>query len=127
MIKTKAIDHVCLWVRSLSEAKEYYEKVFGFVCAPKKEDETVLVIESDNVHFFLSECNNKNDIATKLLSKQHISFEVESINRVVKELKAFDITGYDVGEVRFFVHNNYNWCEWRDPSGIRLECVEKIK
>lgn len=122
MIKTKAIDHVCLWVRSLSEAKEYYEKVFGFVCTPREGDKAVLAVESEKVHFFLSE----NDIDTKLLSKQHISFEVESLNQVIKELKALDITGYDVGEVRFFVHNNYNWCEWRDPNGIRLECVEKV-
>lgn len=60
------------------------------------------------------------------VAKQHISFEVESLARVIENLNALGITDYEVGEVGFFVHKNYKWCEWRDPSGIRLECVELI-
>lgn len=122
MIKTKAIDHVCLWVRSVAEAKEYYEKVFGFVCVPRDADNTTLVVESENVHFFLSESENDNDF----LSKQHISFEVESLHSVVDNLNALGISQYQLGEVSLFKHKNYKWCEWRDPSGIRLECVEPV-
>lgn len=122
MIRTKAIDHVCLWVRSLSEAKDYYEKVFGFVCTPREGDDTTLVVESENIHFFLSENGN----ASEFLSKQHISFEVDSLNQIIESLEALGISEYDVGEVSFFVHKNYKWCEWRDPSGIRLECVEMV-
>ena len=122
MITAKAIDHVCLWVRSLPEAKMYYEKVFGFTCTPREGDETTLVVESERVHFFLSESKNGNE----LIPKQHISFEVESLDRVIKSLHEMGISEYRIGEVTFFVHKNYKWCEWRDPSGIRLECVELV-
>jgi catechol 2,3-dioxygenase-like lactoylglutathione lyase family enzyme len=122
MIKAKAIDHVCLWVRSLPEAMNYYEKIFGFVCTPREGEATTLVVESEDIHFFLSESKDGN----ALLSKQHLSFEVDSLNKVINTLNEMGITDYEVGEVRFFVHKNYKWCEWRDPSGIRLECVELI-
>lgn len=122
MIRAKAIDHVCLWVRSLSEARDYYEKVFGVVCTPREGDDSTFIVESENIHFFLSESGVDNEF----LSKQHISFEVESLNQVIENLKALDISDYEVGEVSFFAHRNYKWCEWRDPSGIRLECVEMV-
>lgn len=123
MIKTKAIDHVRLWVRSISEAEDYYQKVFGVICVPRKGDDKTLVVESENIHFFLSESEDENEF----LSKQHLSFEVESLDQVIESLKELGISDYDVGEVDFFVHNNYKWCEWRDPSGIRLECVERTR
>jgi len=123
MIETKAIDHVCLWVRSLPEAKHYYEKVFGVVCTPRENDENTLVVESESIHLFLSGCKNGSDF----LSKQHISFEVESLNNVIEALQEMGISDYQVGEVSFFVHRNYKWCEWRDPSGIRLECIERVE
>jgi catechol 2,3-dioxygenase-like lactoylglutathione lyase family enzyme len=122
MIETKAIDHVCLWVRSLSEAKDYYEKIFGVVCTPREDDATALVVESENIHFFISESKN----GSEFLSKQHISFEVETLNQVIMTLNEMGISEYEVGEVSFFVHKNYKWCEWRDPSGIRLECIERV-
>jgi len=122
MIKTKAIDHVCLWVRSLPEAQRYYEKLFGVVCTPREGDPTTLVVESEDIHFFISE----NEAENVFLSKQHISFEVESLDDAISTLKEMGIADYKVGEVNFFAHKNYKWCEWRDPSGIRLECVEMI-
>jgi catechol 2,3-dioxygenase-like lactoylglutathione lyase family enzyme len=122
MIRLKNIDHVCLWVRSLSEAKSYYEKVFGFVCKPREGDATTLVVESENVHFFISEEAAENSF----LSRQHLSFEVDSLEHVISALNEMGISDYEQGEVRFFSHRNYKWCEWRDPSGIRLECVEMI-
>ena len=122
MIRAKAIDHVCLWVKSLSETKSYYEKIFGFVCTPRAGDGTTLVVESENIHFFISETKNGDDF----LSKQHLSFEVKSIEQVISTLNEMGISDYEQGEVAFFVHKNYKWCEWSDPSGIRLECVELI-
>jgi len=122
MIKLKAIDHVCLWVRCLAEAKDYYERVFGFECRTRPGEEATLVVESESVHFFI--CENTGD--DKFLSKQHLSFEVESLERVIESLNSLDIAEYETGEVDVFVRNNYRWCEWRDPSGIRLECVELL-
>ncbi len=122
MIRTKSIDHVCLWVRSLSEAKDYYEKVFGFICTHREGNDTTLVVESENIHFFLSEIEK----GSEFLSKQHISFAMDSLNQVIENLEALGISEYDVGEVNIFVHKNYKWCEWKDPSGIRLECVEMV-
>lgn len=122
MIKTKGIDHVCLWVRSLSEAKNYYEKIFEFVCELRTDDETTLTVESDFVHFFIRESKNNNEF----ISKQHISFEVDSLEEVILSLKALGVSGLEVGNTSVFKNRNYKWCEWRDPSGIRLECVEVL-
>ena len=122
MFKTRAIDHVRLWVRSLPEARAYYERVFGFDCAPREGDDATLVVESEDIHFFLSE--NAGD--AEFLSKQHISFEVTSLAQVIASLDEMGISDYQVGKVSFFRHRNYKWCEWRDPSGIRLECIEVI-
>ena len=120
MIKVNAIDHVCLWVRSLSEAKAYYETLFGFVCKPREEDQHTLFVESEYVHFFISESKEDHEF----LSRQHLSFKVDSLDEVVQNLQKLNMADYEVGEVKFFTHKNYKWCEWRDPSGIRLECVE---
>jgi len=122
MIKAKKIDHVSLWVRSISEAKSYYENIFGFICTPRECEQTTLIVESDSVHFFLSEGGDEN----AFISKQHISFEVESLDEIIETLKIKGVTDYEVGEVNFFKYKNYKWCEWKDPSGIRLECVEII-
>jgi catechol 2,3-dioxygenase-like lactoylglutathione lyase family enzyme len=118
MIKTKAIDHVCLWVRSLEETKAYYETLFGFIFSLREGDESAMVVESQNVHFFISESE-----PNEFLSKQHIAFRVDSIDEVVSTLDELNIS-HNQGEVNFFRYNNYKWCEWRDPSGIRVECVE---
>ena len=120
MIKTNAIDHVCLWVRSLAEARDYYEKLFGFVCTPRTGDGQTLVVESERVHFFISEAQGDHDF----LAQQHLSFEVPDLAPVIEQLQMLGIQDYQLGEVDCFAHKNYKWCEWRDPSGIRLECVE---
>jgi len=121
MIHPTSIDHVCLWVRSLPEAKTYYEKIFGFECRPRSGDAMTLVVESEKVHFFISQCEGSDEF----LPRQHLSFEVASLQQVIRALDEMGITDYQQGEVNFFRHDNYKWCEWRDPSGIRLECVEK--
>ena len=122
MIKPKSIDHVCLWVKSLAEARAYYEKIFGFSCRPREGDDATLVVESEQVHFFISESQQPDSF----LSRQHLSFEVASLAQVIQSLELLGITDYELGEVGFFAQRNYKWCEWRDPSGIRLECVEMI-
>jgi catechol 2,3-dioxygenase-like lactoylglutathione lyase family enzyme len=120
MIKARAIDHICLWVRSLSESKWYYERVLGVVCRPRDGDPKTLLVESESIHFFIRE----NEGEDSFISKQHLSLEVESLVEMIEHLKSLGITDYAVGEVRFFSHRNYKWCEWRDPDGIRLECIE---
>jgi catechol 2,3-dioxygenase-like lactoylglutathione lyase family enzyme len=119
-IQPKAIDHTYLWVRSLPESKKYYEKVFGIVCRPREGDPKTLVVESEKVHFFISENDGNGDF----IPRQHLSFEVESLVKVTKHLRKLGISEYKLGEVSFFSQKNYKWCEWRDPDGIRLECIE---
>ena len=121
MIELKSIDHICLWVRSLKISKEYYEKLFSVDCFPREEDDKTLVVESKLVHFFISESNEDESF----LKKQHLSFEVEHLASVTKHLTKLEID-YSVGEVGFFKNRNYKWCEWRDPDGIRLECIETM-
>jgi len=119
LIELKSIDHSCLWVRSLKISKEYYEKLFSVDCFPRNGDESTYVVESKLIHFFISE----NDGDTCFLEKQHLSFEVDNLEQVVEFLQSLDID-YSTGETEFFKNRNYRWCEWRDPDGIRLECVE---
>ncbi len=89
-------------------------------CRPREGDPRTLIVESQNVHFFISE--NEGD--DRFIARQHLSLRVASLADVTAHLGNLGITDYTVGEVRFFARSNYKWCEWRDPDGIRLECVE---
>jgi hypothetical protein len=98
-------------------------KAFLDLCAFEgRGDDSTLVVESEAVHFFLRECGAES----RLLSKQHLSFEVESLDTVIEALNEMAMTDYHVGEVGFFTHKNYRWCQWEDPNGIQLECVEVV-
>lgn len=121
-IKPKNIDHICLWVRSLTQAKAYYEKVFGFICTPRQGSTDTLIVESDHIHFFIQETGDD----ARFIDKQHLSFEVDSLHDVITSLNKMGISDYETGQVDFFSRRNYKWCEWRDPDGIRLECIESI-
>jgi catechol 2,3-dioxygenase-like lactoylglutathione lyase family enzyme len=123
MIKPKAIDHVCLWVRSLAKSRAYYETVFDMVGTERADSPDTLVLESDQVHFFMQECRGD----TRFIEKQHLSFEVDNLRDVIAGLKSAGISDYTMGEVTFLKYRNYAWCEWKDPDGIRLECIEVSK
>ncbi len=122
MIHPTAIDHVSLLIRSAAATQAYYERLFDFTCTLHPDDASILQIESPTVHFFMLE---SKDAPTEFLRQQHISLEVADLAQVVTLL---DTAGeiYETGEFRGFRHRNYRWCEWRDPNGIRLECVERI-
>ena len=122
MIEPTGIDHICLSVTDLNRAKIYYERVFGAKCRLRKNDPKTIIVEAKNVHFFLSQTIGNSDF----ISGQHLSFRVTNLSCIIDELKALEITEYKTGTVEFFERNNYRWCEWRDPDGIRLECVELL-
>lgn len=121
MITVKRIDHICLYVTSLSNSQTYYETMFGFACHLRRTDPSMLIVESEAVHFFMTEIDAYEEQSA--LTRQHISFQVEDLDTV---LKLLDNAGenYETGVVGCFSHDNYKWVEWRDPDGIRLECVE---
>ena len=122
MIQPNAIDHICLAVSSLSQSQTYYEKVLGAICKRRDTDPNTLVVETPQIHFFLSESDANPDF----LAQQHLSFCVDSLEEAIASLEELGITDYETGVVEFFEHNNYRWCEWRDPDGIRLEVVERL-
>ena len=124
MISPSAIDHLCLVVTSLSRAHEYYRQLFEFRFTPRDGDPHTLVAESAQVHFFITEVP---DAPLDFVRLQHISFRVGDLEAVKSRLTAAGITDYRTGQVDFFTRNNYRWCEWRDPDGIRLECVQAIE
>ena len=123
MISPSAIDHLCLVVTSLSRAREYYRRLFEFRFTPRDGDPNTLVAESAQVHFFITEVP---DAPPDFVRLQHISFRVGDLEAVKSRLTAAGITDFRTGQVDFFTRNNYRWCEWRDPDGIRLECVQAI-
>lgn len=122
MIQPRAIDHICLWVRSLAESRGYYETVFDLVGSERVDSPGTLVLESRHVHFFMQECRGD----TACIEKQHLSFEVDHLSEVIANLKNAGISDYTTGEAMFLKTRNYTWCEWKDPDGIRLECIERI-
>lgn len=117
MIDPMKIDHVCLFVSDLDRAKSYYERLFGAECWFRENDRKTLVFETNKVHFFLSEAKS----FFNQLSQQHISFQVANLADVISKLEGLGISEYKTGVINFFKHENYGWCEWRDPDGIRLE------
>jgi catechol 2,3-dioxygenase-like lactoylglutathione lyase family enzyme len=123
MINPTQIDHICLLVNSIERSQKYYERLFDFSFKRRLEDPKTLIVESENVHFFITELEN---IPEEMITKQHISFEVDHLNEIINLLKSESIE-FKTGEVNIFKHKNYKWCEWRDPNGIRVECVEIIK
>ena len=123
MIRPTSIDHICLLVTSIIRSKCYYEHIFDFTCRPKPDDPKTLMVESPNIHFFMTEVHN---VSPGFLSKQHFSFEVINLDHVISSLEKLGISDYDTGEFTMFEHRPYKWCEWRDPDGIRIECVERM-
>ena len=122
MIEPTKIDHICLLVSDLNRAKRYYERLFGAKCRLRENDPKTLILDAKNVHFFLSE----SEANVEFLSSQHLSFRVSDLADVISKLEAMEVVEYETGVVDFFERNNYRWYEWRDPDGIRLECVELI-
>jgi catechol 2,3-dioxygenase-like lactoylglutathione lyase family enzyme len=106
----------------LEKTREYYQALFDFTFLPREGDPNTLAVESPNVHFFLTQVP---DALLNFLRLQHLSFRVESLDAVTARLTAAGIHDFTTGRVDFFQYNNYRWCEWRDPDGIRLECVER--
>ncbi len=122
MIEPKKIDHVCLLVSDLNRSKKYYEDLFGAKCWFRKDNSKMIVVETKDIHFFLTESKANPEF----LSNQHLSFQVDNLKEVISNLEALEIVNYKTGIIDFFEHENYRWCEWRDPDNIRLECVEPI-
>ncbi|VAW30792.1 hypothetical protein MNBD_CHLOROFLEXI01-3164 [hydrothermal vent metagenome] len=123
MISPSAIDHTCLIVTSLTKTRQHFEMLFNFSFQPRQGDPNTWVVESTDVHFFISQVT---DAPADFLRLQHISFRVATLEAVIAKLHSAGIGDYATGHVDFFAHNNYRWCEWRDPDGIRVECVELI-
>ena len=123
MITPLMIDHTCLIVTALKKTQQYYEKLFDFSFQSRKGDPNTLVVESPQVHFFITQIF---DVPPAFLRLQHISFRVQSLDSVIEKLHRAGIDNFETGTVDFFTYNNYRWCEWRDPDGIRVECIELI-
>jgi transposase InsO family protein len=97
--------------------------VFGFSCSDLQTEEgRVLQLETESVHLFIVEASELDPDSVR---RQHVSFEVAELGPVAQEL---DLRGeaYATGQYTGFRSRNYRWIEWRDPVGIRVECVEPV-
>lgn len=65
------------------------------------------------------------DFPKEFLSKQHLSLRVSDVQTIMDTLQSLNIP-FDSGKFEGFEYHNYDWVEWRDPDGIRLECIELI-
>jgi catechol 2,3-dioxygenase-like lactoylglutathione lyase family enzyme len=121
-IKPKRIDHTHLFVSDPERSKTYYEALFNFNISPMPEEKDMYMVESEHVHFFIKKAEND----PYNLKEQHIAFEVPNIQKVMKKLDKMNIQTYEIGVFDKFESNNYEWIEWRDPDGIKIECVEIV-
>ena len=122
MIEPTSIDHICLFVTDLNRSKIYYGQLFGARCWLRENDSNTMIVEAEHIHFFLSQMSKNSSF----IPNQHLSFRVTDLSKVIEKLKELGINEYEIGTVDYFKRNNYRWCEWRDPDGIRLECVELL-
>ncbi|ULQ58620.1 VOC family protein [Brucepastera parasyntrophica] len=116
------IDHICLLVKNLDKSKTYYETVFSLSGKRHPADASVYMLENRDIHFFIME----TDAPDQFIREQHLSIEIESIEKAEKILAECGITDYEKGIFNAFDYRNYKWIEWRDSNGIRLEFVEYI-
>ncbi|HSQ42716.1 MAG TPA: VOC family protein [Fibrobacteraceae bacterium] len=117
------IDHVCLIVTSLERSKSYYEKILGLESRESPTDGKLLLLENKEIHFFLLE----RPASKEFLALQHLSIQTDSLERKKAELIRNGICDFTQGRFDLFQYRNYQWIEWRDPDGIRLEYVELIQ
>ncbi|GEM_PF-401085 len=120
-IKATAIDHTCLLVSNLEKARGYYQSLFGLTIRPHPTASKTLMCEDQNIHFFLEEV----DFPREFLSKQHLSLRVEDRQKIMDTLQSLNIP-FETGKFDGFEYHPYFWVEWRDPDGIRLECIELV-
>jgi len=122
-VKINNIDHTTLYVNSIDSVIKFYAELFEFTVTPGvSEDGRYLMVENDQIHFFILE---DASISKKFIAKQHLSFSVPSLKPVYEQLKSMGVS-YQRGTFNGFKKRNFDWCEWIDPEGIRLECVEHI-
>ena len=105
----------------LQDVRDWYEETFGFSVTDLGSG--TLSLENDAVHWFLTE---DPSVSAEHVERQHVSFEVEALAPVIERLRAEGVR-HETGTYRGFRHRNYRWCEWRDPAGIRVECVETLE
>ena len=123
VITPSMIDHTCLIVTALDKTQQHYQGVFDFAFQPRDGDPNTWVVESSQARFFFTQVP---DAPLAFLRMQHISFRVQRLEEVIERLRCVGVDHFETGVVDFFAHNNYRWCEWRDPDGIRVECVETV-
>lgn len=116
------IDHICLIVKNLEESRRYYERIFDMESQPSNRDNSTVLLENKEIHFFITE----RDFPKEYMEMQHISIQTESIEEKKKELIRKGITSFATGEFKQFKYHKYRWIEWRDLNGIRLEYVELV-
>ena len=122
-MKINAIDHVTLYVHSIDRVKEFYCEVLGLMATKVEDNEgKYLTLENEYLHFFVIE---DAVVSPEFISKQHLSFAVDQLDDVIERLNHQKIA-YQVGTYNGFKYQNFRWCEWLDPEGIRLECVQHL-
>ena len=121
MITPLEIDHVYLHVSNLEKTRSHLESIFDFKFFQRPNSDKIAAVESKNIHFFIQEGN----LPKEHLHKQHISFEIDDINAIKEKLENMEIP-FRTGTFSYFTYKNYNWVEWRDHDGIKLECVQRL-
>ena len=120
-IHTTGIDHICLLVSDLEIARAYYHSLLGLKVSRHPTVSNTYMCETENIHFFIEEV----DFPKAFLAKQHLSLRVPDVQTIMDTLQSLNIP-FETGKFEGFEYHNYYWVEWRDPDGIRLECVELI-
>ena len=95
-VRRLTLNHIALAVKSISDSLKIWQGLFGFelleiVDVPEQKVK-VAILELDDVHIELLEPINQESTVAKFIEKRgeglhHLAFEVEDIEKALKELK----------------------------------------
>jgi len=131
-MKVNRVDHICIAVKNLEEAKKVWEPILG---KDKPDDEYVDDNEKINVAryyvgevgFEIMEPTTPDGPTAKFIEKrgegiQLISFNVDSTRAAIEELKG---KGYDfIGGARPFRDCEFAFVHPKNASGVLLEVID---
>ena len=130
----KKIDHIGIAVRSIDEARGYYEKVLGLIC------EGIEVVESQKVRIAflpvgetrveLLEGTSEESPITKFVAKRgeginHLCFEVPDIQKALDALKEKGFRLINENPVPGAHGTKVAFLHPKSASGVLMELVEK--
>ena len=146
----KGFDHVGICVSNLEKSLEFYCGVLGFKqvsdisqpCEDSEESKAIglpyvnagrgVIIDTPNGEIELLDFRDKAEqsvtsMPVDSVGKLHLAFTVDDIEVEIKKLEANGIVFFGSPRSDNMGDDRVKWAYFKDPDGIMLEYVERIK